>query len=347
MPGPVLLGRRVAAEVPRTVPHVTARVESRREGLLHLGLLWPLGLMALGLTLLSPAPALAQNDPEVKAYLLSVRQLYDEGENESALRQIAKARALTHSPADEAALSLYEGIILADQNREDASTEAFKKALRVQPEAKLPVKVSPKVAQRFEQTRKEVKEELVAQAKPPTPAPQPPASQELAANPKPPAPPPAPPRTDRPVQEPQPAPKVAQARPEPKPQGSASASLPDTTVTAEHTGVAKRSFTRPQVLVPAIAGGVLVALGGASWAMSRKELSNLTNGDPSLQTAEDAHQAASRGRTFQSVGVGLLGAGVAGLGFALGSYALGPSSSETALRVGTDGTSAFVQGRWP
>ncbi len=284
--------------------------------------------MALALALLSPAPALAQDDPEVRAYLLSVSRLYEDLEYESALTQIARARAITHTPTDNATLSLYEGVILADMNRGDEASEAFKKALRVRPDAKLPMKVSPKVAQRFEQARTSVKEEL-------------------AANQKPPAPPPAPPRTDRPVNEPKPAPVVAQAHPEPKLQGSASPSVPSDTLAGESTGVSRQGFTRPQVLVPAIAGGVLVALGSASWAMSRKELSSLNNDDPSLQTREDAHQAASRGRTFQSVGVGMLSAGVAGLGFALGWYAFGPPSHETALRVGTDGTSAFVQGRWP
>jgi hypothetical protein len=118
-------------------------------------------------------------------------------------------------------------------------------------------------------------------------------------------------------------------------------------VSRPSTQVATRSFTRPQFLIPAIGGGVLLVLGGTSWAMSRQELSRLNNEDPKFLNGEDAHSAASRGRTFQSVGVGLLGAGVAGLGFAAGWYVFGPPSNETALTVGTNGTSAFVQGRWP
>lgn len=91
-----------------------------------------------------------------------------------------------------------------------------------------------------------------------------------------------------------------------------------------------------------------MVLGGTSWALSRGELSKLNNNAPSLATAEDAHNAASRGRTYQTVGVGLLGAGVASLGFALGWNFFGPTSSTgPTVSVGTDGTSAFVQGRWP
>jgi hypothetical protein len=113
------------------------------------------------------------------------------------------------------------------------------------------------------------------------------------------------------------------------------------------TEVTERSFTRPQFLIPAIAGGVLLVAGGTTWAMSRQELSRLNNDDPAIATREDARQVASRGSTLQSVGVGLLGAGVVGLGIATGWYALGSSSNEMTLNVGTDGTSAFVHGRWP
>ncbi|WP_224247744.1 tetratricopeptide repeat protein [Hyalangium gracile] len=265
--------------------------------------------------MLRPAIALAQTSPEVKAYFLSIAALYDALEYESALAQIAKARAITKAPADNATLSLYEGVILADMNRREASDAAFRKALLAQPDAKLPMTVSPKVAQRFEQLRETVKQE------------------QLAARPKTPAPP-TPPKD---------APQVNQGGTRTTPDSSLTSRSGDAPV-----GVSGRSFTRPQVLVPAIAGGVLMVLGGTSYAMSRKELSNLNNDDPKLATREDAERAADRGRTFQSVGVGLLGAGAAGLGFALGWYAFGPTSSgETALTVGTDGTSAFVQGRWP
>jgi hypothetical protein len=281
----------------------------------------PLGMVALALLLLHPVSAPAQDDTEARAYLLSVKRLYEDLEYESALTQISRARAVTRTPANLTALALYEGIILAELSRWEASAAAFKKAVRLQPEAQLPVKVSPKVAQHFEVVRQSVKQELAASQKPPE-------------RPKPATPPP-----DRPV--------ASKVLPEPKPQPPAAPPQASSSPEAVPSVTESRSFTRPQVLGPAIAGGVLVVLGGTSWALSRRELSRLNTDDPSLATPADVRQAASRGRTLQSVGVGLLGVGVAGLGFACGWYAFGPPSSETALSVGTDGTSAFVQGRWP
>lgn len=262
-----------------------------------------LQVLLLTLAALGSAPARAQGASEVQAYLLSVKRLYEDLENESALKQIARARTLPRTQEEEVTLSLYEGVIQADLSRWEASAAAFKAALTQDPEARLPVRVSPKVEQHFETVRQEVNQELAARAKPP------------------PAPAPPPPLPAPPEKEPEPEAAVAQ--------------------------VQTRSFTRPQVLIPAITGGVLLVAGGATWAMSRQELSRLNNDDPALTTREEAHSAASRGSTLQTVGVGLLGAGVVGLGIATGWYTLGQSSNELSLKLGTDGTSAFVQGRWP
>jgi outer membrane biosynthesis protein TonB len=284
-------------------------------------------LLVLGMLILaalSPAPALAQDAAETRAYLLSVSQLYDALEYESALAQIARARAVTHTPAGNVTLSLYEGLILADMNRKEEAVAAFRAALLVQPDAKLPVKVSPKVAQQFEQVRDTVKQQLAAQQKPPTP------------------PPPAP---VLPKPKPKPAEVVVQPPPVPEKQNPPAPAASVSTVSRKAEPANRSSFTRPQFLVPAVGGAVLMTLGATSWAMSRKQLSSLKNDTP--VDGQEAHHIASQGKTFQTLGVGMLGAGVAGLGFAIGWYALGSPHEETALRVGTDGTSAFVQGRWP
>lgn len=286
-------------------------------------------MLLLALAVLRPAPALAQGASEVQAYLLSVKRLYEDFENESALKQIARAKTLPRTKNEDVALSLYEGIIQADLSHWEASAAAFKAALSQHPEAQLPVKVSPKVEQHFEKVRQEVKQELAARAKPPPP-------------PEPPAPRPKP--ADEGTT---PGSAVSQAQPEPKPESPTSPAQPVGGLDTGPTEVTERRFTRPQFLIPAITGGVLLVAGGTTWAMSRQELSRLNNDDPSLTTREEAHQAASRGRTLQSVGVGLLGAGIVGLGIATGWYAFGSSSNEMTLKVGTDGASAFVQGRWP
>jgi hypothetical protein len=111
--------------------------------------------------------------------------------------------------------------------------------------------------------------------------------------------------------------------------------------------VVKPGLLRPHVLVPALSGGVLLVAGGTSWALSRRELSRLRANDPSFAIRADVRSSASRGRTFQTLGVGLLGAGLVGLGAAAGLYVLGMPPPKMSLGMSTDGTSAFVHGRWP
>jgi hypothetical protein len=69
--------------------------------------------------------------------------------------------------------------------------------------------------------------------------------------------------------------------------------------------------------------------------------------DPRIETREDMQRSVSRGSTWQTVGVSLIGVGVVGLTTAAGMYALGAPDSPVAMGVSTHGTSAFVHGRWP
>ena len=104
---------------------------------------------------------------------------------------------------------------------------------------------------------------------------------------------------------------------------------------------------RAHALLPAIAGGVLLAAGGVSLGLSTSERSKLRNVDPALDNLEAARATARRGRTYQTVGFGLMAAGVVGLSAATGLYVLGAPAESSTLGVTTDGTSAFVFGRWP
>ncbi|RKG96858.1 hypothetical protein D7V97_35075 [Corallococcus sp. CA053C] len=104
---------------------------------------------------------------------------------------------------------------------------------------------------------------------------------------------------------------------------------------------------RSRALLPAILGGTLAAAGGVSWALSRGELSKLRNADPALANLESVDRSASRGRTLQTAGVGLMSAGVLGLGLAAGMYLLGAPTERGSVSLGTDGRLAFVSGRWP
>ena len=57
-------------------------------------------------------------------------------------------------------LSLYEGIILYEMNKQSLATSAFRLALLRRPNAKLPVQVAPKTEALFESVRTLMKQEM-------------------------------------------------------------------------------------------------------------------------------------------------------------------------------------------
>ncbi|MCP3098519.1 hypothetical protein LZ198_06460 [Myxococcus sp. K15C18031901] len=251
---------------------------------------------------LAPRVAGAEAPSAVQPYVLSAARLYNDLEYEQALEQITRGKRHSKSEADDVLLSLYEGVILADLGRTPSSDAAFKAALFLQPDAKLPLAVSPKVSERFETVRAQVKRELDAAAatrRPETPRP----------------------------------PVVAAAPPDSTP----------APVLREDVSRWRRAW------VPAAIGGGLLAGAGVTLLLSRGEHSRLTGEGKAIQTTGDLKDSASRGKTYQTVSAVLAGAGVVGLGVAAGLYLRGGGSGvqRTELSLSTDGTSAFVSGRWP
>lgn len=247
-----------------------------------------------------PGKGLAAPGPAVQPYLVSVSRLHEALAFERALEQLVTARRLSSGVEDDVALSLWEGIIMAELNWKDEAAAAFKSALFLQPDAQLPVRVSPGISEQFESLRRDVKPSLTRRGD---------ATAQVA---------------DRPHEKPAP-PSETQVPP---------------AVRTERT-------PRSRALLPAIIGGTLVAAGGVSWALSRGELSKLRNADPALANLESVDGSVSRGRTLQTAGVGLMSAGVLGLGVAAGMYLLGAPTEQGSVSVGTDGSSAFVSGTWP
>lgn len=116
--------------------------------------------LAVMICLVTPTVASAQDDT-VQRYLIAAARLYEGLEYERALEQLKRAKQIpTRTVDDDAAIALYEGVILADMGKKDESIAAFKEGLYLKPDAKLPVKVSPKVVADFEGVRADVKREL-------------------------------------------------------------------------------------------------------------------------------------------------------------------------------------------
>jgi hypothetical protein len=121
--------------------------------------------------LLAAAPALGETAALKKA-LAPVSRAYQKLELDRALEHIQHARELAKTDDDRGLCSLYEGVVLAGMGRADDSNAAFRAALAVRVDAKLPLKVSTKLTAQFESLRAE-EQQRRAQPPPPEPAPAP------------------------------------------------------------------------------------------------------------------------------------------------------------------------------
>jgi hypothetical protein len=270
-------------------------------------------VLSLALGLLLPLVTHAATDGDAQTYLRSAKQLLESLDYEDALTQLHLARQVFRTREQEVTLLLYEGILLAELTRWAESTAAFRNALALSSEVQLPVQVSPKVKERFESLREQARRELAALVAPT-------------------------PERDSPLEKPEPSTESAIETTSPPRQSPLS-------VAAASSSPRERS--QSYSLVPAIAGGGLVVAGGVSWALSRGELNRLRTASPSLVREEDVERSVSRGRTLQTLGITLLGAGAAGLLSAAGLYILGGPAEPMALGVGTTGSTAIIHGRWP
>ncbi|WP_257457711.1 hypothetical protein [Archangium lipolyticum] len=152
-------------------------------------------------------PRAAHAQDAFNRYLTAAVRLYESLEYERAMEQLQRAKGLARNMEQDVAIALHEGIILADLGKREQSQTAFKTGLLLNPEAKLPLTVSPKVERDFEEMRARVYKELgrappVAQ----TPRPAPKTSSPKEPNP------PAIASKDRPEQ-PAPAPDLSAPTP--------------------------------------------------------------------------------------------------------------------------------------
>ncbi|WP_164010897.1 hypothetical protein [Pyxidicoccus trucidator] len=223
-------------------------------------------------------------------------RLYEDLEYELALEELERASKVPHGVEEEVTCSLYQGIISADLGRAEAARAAFWSALVLKPDAKLPLRVSPKVAREFESQRTKVQAELarkrkdsprLAESRPVDPGPE----AGTAVEPT-------------PVQPLTPEPREV-ARPELVP------SHPEELATQTE---ARASWTRRVPVVSMVLLGAGVAAGGAGTVFGLSSRSQLESarGAQFYDDLEVHHGQAQRSAKTANVLFGTAGAAVAG-----------------------------------
>ncbi|HYI02922.1 hypothetical protein [Hyalangium sp.] len=292
--------------------------------------------------------AAAQGQRLAKAYIQEARNQYEDLEYERALVELHSAQQRARTQEELVFIYLFKGILLGELGRKAEASAAFKEALLLRPGAPLPLEVSPKIRQQFEAV-----DAALTVAKPPS-------RQKAPTAATPPSPMPAgavttkTPSTQEPRQAETPtAPPSISVVVTPEVVVNNSPHIQqDTSLTVEATpgvsaaGVYGKGALSTRVLVPASAGGALMITGGIFWGLAKKEYSRLESADPSLATLSDVKRSASHGSTYQKVGFSLMGAGLVGLGLAVGLYGMGEPDSPIEFGVGTNGTLAVFHGRW-
>ncbi|XXF81271.1 hypothetical protein P2318_16385 [Myxococcaceae bacterium GXIMD 01537] len=109
--------------------------------------------LLLTCALLAGAPAAQAQSKEFKRRINAATRLYEALEYEKALEQLKRAKALPLSADDNARVAILQGLVLADLGKQEEARAQFVEGLSLNPEARLPFKVSPKVERLFEDVR--------------------------------------------------------------------------------------------------------------------------------------------------------------------------------------------------
>jgi hypothetical protein len=265
---------------------------SRRCGSLPSALLCCISLLAYTF---SASAAETSGNPSLREAL----RLYEEFEYEQSLRLIERAVEWPSNTREEmVSIALLEGVLAYELGQAGRGKSAFLRAIAVAPDAKLPWRVSPKVAAALEQARKE----LGGSSAPPHD----PTSGD------------APRKVDEP----------ARAMPGPAETGRARAPSSPSSSTPTATEVAGGDLSRFRLPV-AIGGGVVAAGGLLAWGRAKSLEHKVRGADPEITTRKALDDTLNQGRTFEKVGWVLVGVGAA---TAVGSLLLmdGPVEGTTA-----------------
>jgi tetratricopeptide (TPR) repeat protein len=132
-------------------------------------------------------PQPVQAETIFERYLATAQRLYENLEYEQALEQLQRTMKLVQGVEQEVPVLILRGVILAEMGKQEESQKAFESALLLNPDAKLPFNVSPKVARSFEKVSARVHKELEEEERS-RPHPNVPASPPAATAPSPEAP---------------------------------------------------------------------------------------------------------------------------------------------------------------
>jgi tetratricopeptide (TPR) repeat protein len=125
-----------------------------------LALLWLSPLSGLAAEGDSAAAGAASEASTFGRHMERAVRLYEALEYEKALHGLTQARALAATVEEQVSVALHRGIVLADLGRRKQALDEFRAGLTLQPEAKLPLQVAPKVQRDFESVRKQVRQKV-------------------------------------------------------------------------------------------------------------------------------------------------------------------------------------------
>ncbi len=203
----------------------------------------------LMLALVASRAADADDAAELRRYVDSAVQLFHALDYERALDQLKKARALVHTSTEDVTVSLLEGVVYAHLGRRAKSDAAFRAALTLDPDAKLHLRVSPELKERFEAIRVSVKKQrrAIENVLPLEPSGESPSPPPVTA---------APPASDVPIA----APPAVTVAPAPPPPAMSEASGPVESTRVEGTPVYGRWWFWGAIVVAAAAVATAVVL---------------------------------------------------------------------------------------
>jgi tetratricopeptide (TPR) repeat protein len=129
------------------------------------------GAVVGGLLLVLPLGVGAQGKDTAQAHIDAARRFYEELEYERAMDALDRAQRRARTQDEFSSVLLYEGVILAELGRSEEAAAAFQASLNLQPEATLPLVVSPKIQKQFEAARRDAQQSLARVSSKPPPAP--------------------------------------------------------------------------------------------------------------------------------------------------------------------------------